>query len=87
MKEPPGPGRDDRGLGGCKTIAKTRRTAEAIAARWLTVLAARLPLCACRTRKTARWTSRQFQVKSRGDHDGAATASARQTSVVFAAGR
>ena len=49
--------------------------------------AERLPVCACRAKQTACWMSRQIQVNSRGDCDGAATASVRQTSVAFAAGR
>ena len=51
------------------------------------IAAGRLPLCACRARQTARWMSRQIQANSRGDRDGAATDSARRTSVAFAAGR
>ena len=38
-------------------------------------------------KQTACWMSRQIQVDSRGDCDGAATTSARQTSVAFAAER
>ena len=57
-----------------------RQTAVAIAA-------GQLPLCTCRARQTARWMSCQIQVNSRGDRDGAATDSARRTSVAFAAGR
>ena len=50
-----------------------RRTAVVTAAE-------RLPVCACRARHSACWMSRQIQVNSRGDYDGVATASARQTS-------
>ena len=57
-----------------------RRTAVATAAE-------RLPVCTYRARQTACWMSRQIQVNSRGDCAGAVTASARQTSVAFAAGR
>ena len=57
-----------------------RRTAVATASE-------RLPVWACRAKQTACWMSRQIQVNSRDDCDGAATASARQTSVAFAAGR
>ena len=53
----------------------------------MTTVAERLPVCACRARQTACWMSRQIQVNSRGDCDGAATASVRQTSVAFAVGR
>ena len=56
------------------------QTAVAKAAGWL-------PLCACRARQTVRWMSRQIQVDSRGDRDGAAIAGARRTSVAFATGR
>ena len=49
--------------------------------------AERLPVCACRAKQTACWMSRQIQVNSRDDCDGAATANARQTSVAFAAGQ
>ena len=42
---------------------------------------------ACRARQTACWMSHQIQVNSRGDCDGAATASVRQTSVAFAVGQ
>ena len=57
-----------------------RRTEVATAAE-------RLPVCACRAKQTACWMSRQIQVNSRGNCDGAATTSARQTSVAFATGR
>ena len=74
-----------RGDSGCATIelrlnnydycAKPgpglRRTAVATAAE-------RLPVCACRTKQTACWMSRQIQVNSRDNCDGAATSSARQ---------
>ena len=39
-------------------------------------VAEQLPVCACRAKQTACLLSRQIQVNSRGDCDGAATASA-----------
>ena len=43
-----------------------------------TAVAEQLPVCACRAKQTACWMSRQIQVNSRDNCDGAVTASARQ---------